>query len=237
MNLGVIIAAGGVGSRMGDGGSKQLMLLDGTPVLARTLAVFDTYPAVSEIVIAIASDDMEDCRRMVSEHGFARVNAIEAGGECRGESVLNALGALSPAVDTVAVHDGARPLFTPGMLTEGLRELAAGDCDGIAFGLPVTDTVKEVGRDNRLVLATPERSRLWASQTPQIFNRPALEKAYRAPAAVLAGATDDASLVERFGGLVKMVPGSRENIKLTEPLDLLIAGEILKRREAGQDRD
>ncbi|MHB8923135.1 MAG: IspD/TarI family cytidylyltransferase, partial [Thermoleophilia bacterium] len=91
MNLGVIIAAGGVGSRMGAGGSKQLMLLDGTPVLARTLAVFDTYPAVSEIVIAIASDDMEDCRRIVSEHGFARVNAIESGGECRGESVLNAL--------------------------------------------------------------------------------------------------------------------------------------------------
>ncbi|MHB1390035.1 MAG: 2-C-methyl-D-erythritol 4-phosphate cytidylyltransferase [Thermoleophilia bacterium] len=233
MNLGVIIAAGGVGSRMGAGGSKQLMLLDGMPVLARTIAVFDSHPAVSEIVIAIAPEDMEDCRRIVSEYGFARVNAIEAGGEHRGVSVLNALRALSPAVDIVAIHDGARPLFTPRMLDEGLSELAVGDCDGIVFGLPVTDTIKEVGLNTKLVVATPDRSRMWAVQTPQIFHRAAIEKAYRAPLEALAGATDDASLVERYGGWVKVAPASCENIKLTEPIDMLIAGEILKRREAG----
>lgn len=233
MNLGVIIAAGGVGSRMGAGAAKQLMVLDGMPVLARTIAVFDAHPAVSEIVIAIAADDMEDCRQVVRKYGFTKVNAIEAGGEQRAASVLNALQALSPAVDTVAVHDGARPLFTPEMLSEGLRELAVGDCDGVVFGLPVTDTIKEVGLNNKLVAATPDRSRLWAAQTPQIFRRAAIEKAYRAPAGALAGATDDASLVERYGGWVKMVPGSRENIKLTEPLDLLIAGEIIRSRDAG----
>jgi 2-C-methyl-D-erythritol 4-phosphate cytidylyltransferase len=101
----------------------------------------------------------------------------------------------------------------------------------VVFGLPVTDTIKEVGTSSRLVTRTPDRSRLWAAQTPQIFKRDFLEKAHRAAPETLAQATDDALLVEGIGGRIRMVTGSRENIKLTEPFDLFLAEAVLRQRE------
>jgi 2-C-methyl-D-erythritol 4-phosphate cytidylyltransferase len=232
MNLGVIIAAGGVGSRMSAGSSKQMLELAGMPVVARSVAIFQPLPAVAEMVIAIGEADILRCRvEVVDRHGFTKVTAVVAGGENRARSVRNALAALSPGVDTVAIHDGARPLFPPELLDTGLRELTA-DYDGVVFGVPVIDTVKEADPDSHLIISTPDRSRLWSAQTPQIFRRRIIEKAFEAPREIIDQATDDASLVERAGGRVKMVTGSRENIKITEPLDLLTAAEIFKRRGA-----
>lgn len=234
MVLGVIIAAGGAGSRMQAGSSKQLLELAGMPVVARTVAIFDALGAVREIIIAIDEEDILRCRmEIVDRYGFARVAAVVPGGAHRALSVRRGLEALGHEVDTVAIHDGARPLFPAELLFLGLGELESGDCDGVVFGLPVTDTIKEAEPGQRLVAATPDRSRLWAAQTPQIFRREMLEKAYEAPEAILAGATDDACLIERAGGRVMMVPGSRENIKITEPLDMMIAAEIIKQRDAG----
>jgi 2-C-methyl-D-erythritol 4-phosphate cytidylyltransferase len=229
MHLSVIIAAGGRGTRMKTGRSKQLMGLAGKPVLAHTIAIFDSHPAVREIVVAISSDDIKRCRsEVVGKFGFARVTAIVPGGKTRSRSVRNALHKINPGAEFVLIHDGARPLFPAGLLAMGLKELDD-TCDGVVFGLPLTDTIKEVD-GQRIVRHTQERSRMWAAQTPQVFRREVLETAYMAPDEVLDQATDDALLVEIAGGRIKMVKGSEENIKLTTPFDLVVAEEILKRR-------
>lgn len=234
MTLGVIIAAGGVGSRMKAGSSKQLLDLAGVPVIARTLAIFNELDVVKEIVVAIDEKDAQQCwQEAILPYRFTKVTAVVPGARSRALSVRNALDALGDPVDTVAVHDGARPLFPAELFGQGLAELQSGsDLAGVVFGLPVTDTIKEAEPVSRLVTSTPDRSRLWAAQTPQIFRRQALEKAFDVPDEILEKATDDAFLVERASGKVKMVPGSRENIKLTEPLDMVIAEQIIKRRQA-----
>lgn len=204
-------------------------------MLARTIAIFDPVSQVREIVVAIAPDDIVRFRAEVSGPGdFAKLREAVAGGADRAGSVKQALAALSKGIDTVLVHDGARPLFTPELLTRGMAEFTRDSCDGIVFGLPVTDTIKVIRTGDRVVAETPERERLWQAQTPQVFTREAIEKGYDAPPEVLSRATDDAALVERAGGVVKMVMGSRENIKLTEPADLVMAEAILRARgEAG----
>lgn len=231
MNLGVIIAAGGVGSRMGAGTSKQLMHLAGKPVVARSTGIFDEAPEVVEIVIVIDPADVEGCcAQVVEKYGLTKVRAVVPGGETRGRSVQNGLAQLGADVDTVLVHDGARPLFPPELLAAGIRELETGGCDGVVFGTPVTDTIKEIDGEGGLVKRTPDRTRLRAAQTPQIFHRAMLKKAYAQPQDIIVSATDDASLVESAGGRVCMVEGSPDNIKITTPVDLALAEEILKRR-------
>lgn len=231
MVLGVVIAAGGVGSRMGLGASKQLMELAGRPVLAHTVGIFEPLEPVAQIVIAIDQKDILHCRmEVVDRFGFGKVRSVVPGGANRAQSVKAALAVLDEEVDVVAVHDGARPLFSPALLESGLHELTDSGVDGVVFALPVTDTIKEVEPDTGLITGTPDRSRLWAAQTPQIFRREALEEAHAAKGPVLEKATDDAFLVERSGGRVRVIPGSRENIKLTEPLDVMIAEGILRSR-------
>lgn len=231
MNIGVIIAAGGVGSRMGAGSSKQLMLLAGEPVVARSTAIFDAAPEVDEIVIVIDPPDVERCQKeVVEKYGLAKVRVVVAGGETRAQSVQKGLERLGQHIDTVLVHDGARPLFPPELLAAGIMDYRAGGCDGVVFGIPVTDTIKELAIPGRTVVRTPDRDRLWAVQTPQIFSRATLERAYGQAAEILASATDDASLVEHAGGIVLMASGSPENLKITTPVDLALAEEILKRR-------
>lgn len=230
MQLGAIIAAGGAGTRMNMDGSKQLLPLAGKPVVARSLELFESHGAVREIVIAIAAEDIGFCReKIVDGGGFKKVAGVVPGGDTRGQSVANALAAMGPAIDTVLVHDGARPLFPVEILDKGLKELDDDACDGVVFGLPVTDTVKEVG-GGVWIERTLDRSRLWAAQTPQIFRRGVLEKAYNLPAEVIAEATDDAFLVESVGGRVRITMGSEENIKITTRSDLSVAEDILRRR-------
>lgn len=230
MHLAVIIAAGGSGTRMRLGRSKQLADLAGRPVLAHTLAIFEGHEAVGEIVVAIDAADVERCQsQVVEKFSFAKVTTVVAGGGTRAGSVRNALAAVGAAADTVAVHDGARPLFPGELLAAGLELLAGESLDGVVFGVPVIDTIKQTDAAGS-VTATPERGRLWAAQTPQIFRRRILEQAYAQPAAALAPATDDAQLVELAGGRVKMMMGSYENIKLTTPADMAVAVALLERR-------
>lgn len=146
------------------------------------------------------------------------------GGAQRSLSVRAALAAV--AGDPVVVHDAARPLLTPGLVERVLAGLQGADC-AIAAA-PVTDTVKEA-RDG-VVLRTLDRAGLWAVQTPQAFRREALERALAQDDAVLAAATDDASLVEAQGGTVRIVKASRENLKVTTPVDLELAALLLHQR-------
>ena len=169
---------------------------------------------IDEIVVALPPGEPapRDCRGV-------------AGGTTRSESVRSAL-AVAPPGDVV-VHDAARPLVTPDHFRETLAALADADCAVAAA--PVTDTVKEAGHD-RLVTATLDRTRLWAIQTPQAFRRDALERALAAGDEVLARATDDAWLVERMGGTVRVVESSPANFKVTTPYDLQIAEHLLADR-------
>jgi 2-C-methyl-D-erythritol 4-phosphate cytidylyltransferase len=150
------------------------------------------------------------------------------GGATRSASVRNALAAASPYQQRVVVHDAARPLATPSLFAACLAALE--DAEAAIAAAPVTDTVKEAGPDRRVV-RTLDRSALWAVQTPQAFRRGALEAALDQPDEVLAQATDDAWLVERAGGRVRIVEAPRENLKVTTPLDLRVAELLLAARE------
>ena len=150
------------------------------------------------------------------------------GGEHRSQSVRAALAAGDG--DPVIVHDAARPLVTAQTVRAALGELAAHDCDGVIAAAPVTDTIKEASEG--LVTRTLQRSSLWAVQTPQVFRREALERALSAPDDVLAEATDDAWLVERAGGAVRVVAAPRENLKVTTPGDLQVAELALLSRNS-----
>lgn len=148
------------------------------------------------------------------------------GGAHRSQSVLAALRA-APG-DPVVVHDAARPLLTAAIVEAALEELDAHRCDAVVAAAPVTDTIKEA--HDGAVTGTLERSALWAVQTPQVFRRAALERALDAPEDVLAGATDDAWLVERAGGSVRIVAAPRENLKVTTAGDLRVAELALRER-------
>ena len=150
------------------------------------------------------------------------------GGAQRSLSVRNALHAT--AGDPVLVHDAARPLVTVELAQACLDALDARDLDAAIAAAPVTDTIKEAGAD-QVVSRTLERSRLWAIQTPQAFRREALERALAQPDDIIAGATDDAALVEALGGRVGIVEAPRENLKVTTPLDLALAERLLAARD------
>jgi 2-C-methyl-D-erythritol 4-phosphate cytidylyltransferase len=148
------------------------------------------------------------------------------GGAQRSHSVLNALRA--GAGDPVIVHDAARALVTPGIFASALDALVEFGCDAVVAAAPVTDTIKEA-RDGEVV-RTLDRSVLWAVQTPQVFRRAALERALDVDDEILAAATDDAWLVERMGGVVRVLTSPRENMKITTPGDLQVAELALRRR-------
>jgi len=149
------------------------------------------------------------------------------GGAHRSQSVRAALGAC--AGDPVIVHDAARPLVTAQAFQAALDELGRHDCDAVIAAAPVTDTIKEVAADG-VVTRTLDRSVLWAVQTPQVFRRAALERALAAPDEVLAAATDDAWLVERAGGTVRVIAAPPGNLKVTTPDDLQVAEQALRER-------
>ena len=149
------------------------------------------------------------------------------GGATRSASVRAAL-AAAPASETVVVHDAARPLAEPSLFTRTLAALADAEC-AIAAA-PVTDTIKEA--EGGVVTATLDRSRLWAVQTPQAFRRAALEHALDVDDAILARATDDAWLIERAGGRVRVVESSPANFKVTTPHDLRVAELLLRSRSS-----
>jgi 2-C-methyl-D-erythritol 4-phosphate cytidylyltransferase len=207
-----LLVAAGSGERLGAGRPKAFVVLAGRPMIEWSLDALRAA-GISEIVVAAPPGHEVD--------GCVSV----AGGATRSESVRAALAAAPPG--DVVVHDAARPLVTPEHFTAGLAALADADCAIAAAA--ITDTVKEAGGD-RLVTATLDRTRLWAIQTPQAFRRKALERALAVPDEVLAQATDDAWLVERTGGTVRVVESSPANFKVTTPYDLEIAEHLLADR-------
>ncbi|MEN6430409.1 MAG: 2-C-methyl-D-erythritol 4-phosphate cytidylyltransferase [Coriobacteriales bacterium] len=226
MTLGAVIAAGGKGERFGRPGGKQLAPLAGTTVVSHTVGVFDTLPGIDTIVVVADPDALEVFGDELE--AFSRVRAIVPGGATRQESVEAGVAALGADVDVVVIHDGARPLVTAPTVLSAIEALDE-TIDGVAVGHPAYDTVKSVDAD-RLVIGTEDRSRLWLAQTPQVFWRVVLHRAYAWAERTGFIGTDDASLVEHMGGRVRVVMGPRDNIKITVAQDLAFAEAVLKAR-------
>jgi 2-C-methyl-D-erythritol 4-phosphate cytidylyltransferase len=209
-----LIVAAGRGERLGSGRPRALVPLCGRPMLEWSVAALRAVDEVTDIIVALPGDELDAAP--------AGTRAI-AGGVQRSHSVRNALAACGEG-DPVIVHDAARPLATPQLFTRALLELERHpDADVVIAAAPVTDTIKEVGADGVTVVATLDRTRLWAVQTPQVFRRGALERALAQSDDELARATDDAWLVERSGGTVRVLRSEPGNMKITTRDDLRVA--------------
>jgi len=218
---GAVIVAAGTASRMG-GIDKVMAPLDGEPMICRTVRTFQDCGAVKEIVIVTRQDLI--LKMMDLFRDFPKVQAVVAGGKTRDESVRIGLSALSKKVKLAAIQDGARPLVTQEVIDRTIR--AAHSYGAAAPAIPVKDTVKEV--EGGLVKSTPDRAKLQAVQTPQVFDIDLLQAALKKAKADQAAITDDCSAVERLGMSVRIVEGDERNIKVTTPLDLKIATMLLE---------
>ena len=231
MNAAVIVAAGR-GARMGMERNKVLYPVCGEPVIVRTARAFTGSGLFDGgVVIVTGAQDMEDMRAML-DRGRIPVRAIVEGGHDRQESVRRGIAACDPGADIIAIHDGARPLVT--------REVIAATIDsarrygsGVA-AVPLKDTVKRVD-ESGLVVETPQRDLLRAVQTPQTFDAALIRAAHARYADSDVRATDDAMLIEWTGHAVHLTPGDPENIKLTTPEDMLLAGQVILRREGRKE--
>jgi 2-C-methyl-D-erythritol 4-phosphate cytidylyltransferase len=214
-----LVVAGGRGERLGSERPKAFVILAGRPMIEWSIAALREVAEIEQIVVALPPGER-------APDGCVGVR----GGSVRAASVAAALAASEG--DPVLVHDAARPLLEAELVVRVLAGLTS--VDAAIAATPVTDTTKEVDAEG-LVRRTLDRAGLWAVQTPQAFRRGALERALDVPADVLAAATDEAWLIERAGGTVRIVAAPRENLKVTTRLDLRIAGELLgERAEVGR---
>lgn len=218
---GAVIVAAGSASRMG-GIDKVMAELGGEPMIKRTVRTFQECDAVEHIVIVTREDLILPITELCRE--YSKVKTVVAGGKSRQESVERGLNAMDQKVKLVAVHDGARPLITWQMIDRCIR---AGNTYGAAApAIPVKDTIKTV--EGGLVANTPDRSKLRAVQTPQVFDIDLLKGALLKAQQDGAEVTDDCSAVERLGMKVKIVEGDEQNLKVTTPMDLKIAEMLLE---------
>lgn len=229
MKATVLIPAAGMGRRMGTAVNKQYLVLAGKPILAHTISLFEHHPLVEHIYLIVPEGDIDYCRQqIVDPYGFSKVIRIVPGGVERQDSVYNGLKALAEdgfdqPERPILIHDGARPLFDSALLSKLINVVdARGAC---AVGVPVKDTIKDV--ENRQIMGSPDRKRLWHAQTPQGFQYQLLKQAFDQALDDGFCGTDDASLLERTGHNVQMLEGNYRNIKVTTPEDLLIATALL----------
>ncbi|UQX02249.1 2-C-methyl-D-erythritol 4-phosphate cytidylyltransferase [Streptomyces sp. RerS4] len=232
-----VIPAAGRGVRLGPGAPKALRSLGGTPMLIHAVRAMARSRAVSLVVVVAPSDGAAEVRTMLDEHPLPERTEllVVPGGDTRQESVRAGLHALPADVTSVLIHDAARPLV-PVDTVDAVVEAVRDGAPAVVPALPLADTVKEVepGKpgEPEPVVATPERARLRAVQTPQGFDLATLLRAHEAIAVAGDGATDDAGMVERTGVTVVVVPGHEEAFKVTRPLDLVLAEAVLARRRA-----
>jgi 2-C-methyl-D-erythritol 4-phosphate cytidylyltransferase len=236
MRVFVILPAAGLGTRMASGHAnppapKQFLTLAGVPILIHTLRAFASVPEVSAIVVAVRGSERERVEAQIAEYGLTgRVTAVQ-GGDTRQESVSHALAAVqADDDDIVLVHDAVRPLIDSGTIARTIQAVA--EHGAAIVGLPAIDTIKQVERTahGALVRATIPREYIVQAQTPQGFRWRLLRRAFSEAEADGFCGTDEASLVERAGVEVAVVPGSPANLKITQPGDLELAEFYLARR-------
>jgi 2-C-methyl-D-erythritol 4-phosphate cytidylyltransferase len=237
--IAVIVAAAGMGTRMGAGMPKQFLELDGVPILIFTLRRLAANPALTEFWIASRQEDVEALGERAAEEQqrLGRPVRVVAGGESRQESVGRALAEVSGDVELVVVHDAVRPFVTREIVDRVVAEARA--CGAAIVGVPAIDTVKEVKRaslpeDVALITATIPRERIVLAQTPQAFSTKLLRECFTRAEQDGMVASDEAALVERMGHTVHVVLGSERNIKITRPSDMELARFYLEQERSSK---
>ncbi|WP_455137232.1 2-C-methyl-D-erythritol 4-phosphate cytidylyltransferase [Thermophilibacter sp.] len=225
-----IVVAGGSGERFGDPRGKQFVDLVGLPLMCWSVAAFDRAPSVARIVVVCAPERAAEVERdVLGRLSLAKPVTLAPSGPTRQASVRSGLDATPRGLDLVAVHDAARPLVETELVERVIAAVRADETlGGAILATRCTDTLKLV--EGTQIVATPDRSFYWAAQTPQVFRRRVLLAAHKAAEHEEYQGTDDASLVERVGGRVRVVESTRDNLKVTVPEDLAIAEATLERR-------
>ncbi|NLC78676.1 MAG: 2-C-methyl-D-erythritol 4-phosphate cytidylyltransferase, partial [Ruminococcaceae bacterium] len=209
-----VIVAGGSSSRMGT--NKLFLNIGGKSVLERSVALMQNNALISEIVIATKEESLAQVKEL--SKNYNKVTAVVKGGDNRFASTMNAIAATDPDADYYAIHDAARPFASDALVT---RVIEAAFKEGAAApAVPVTDTIKTA--DNGVITNTPDRNRLFAVATPQVFRA----SLYKAAAKGNTEAFDDCQLIERHGERVVLVEGERDNIKITTKEDIARAKAI-----------
>ena len=216
-----IIVAAGKGLRLKGALRKQYITLDGIPILRHTLNKFDSCEQVNQIIVVAPKEDLDFCRNeiLISAKLQKDVHLV-AGGAERQDSVLSGLNAIESEDGIVLIHDGVRPFVRQSHLVACIN--GAAEFGACILGIPAFDTVKKVSSTNEIT-QTLKRDNLWLAQTPQAFQLKLIKKAHETAKQEGFIGTDDASLVERLGEVVKIIPGSRSNMKITDQEDLELA--------------
>lgn len=223
-----IILAGGVGERFGQEGGKQLVEIAGKPILTWSAEAFDATGDVGLIVIVCPEDRCDEyLKRAVDPFPFVTPVVIAPSGQTRQESAFSGLELVPDNYEFVALHDGARPLVSPDLITHTINTLKGNiDADGAVVAHPAFDTLKIV--EDGAIVGTPDRSVFWNAQTPQVFRAGIYRRAHAAALSDGFVGTDDSSLIERLGGRVLVVEGKRDNIKLTVPEDFMMLSSAVR---------
>jgi len=225
MRVAAIVPSAGIGVRLRSKIQKPYIELAGKPILGRTLIKLSENKNVKEIILAVAEDKTAYAGKMVNKYGIKNVRLV-AGGRERRDSVYNALKVVSADIDYILIHDAIRPFITDELIESLLR--AAYKYGAAIAGVPVKPTLKIVGK-NSFIESTPSRNMYWEAQTPQVFKRDLIEKAYKSAIEKNIQATDDSMLAERIGVKPKIVMGSYSNIKITTKEDLELAKIIINK--------
>lgn len=223
MYTSAIIVAAGKGKRFAGSVPKPLAKVNAHPVIYYSLKTISRSPKVREIILVVNAGIKEGVTRVVKKYRIPKVSALVIGGRRRQDSVYNGLKAVGRRADLVLIHDGARPFVSDDVISAVIKEAAR--YGAAIVGVPVKSTIKKV-TGNRSVEKTLDRSNLWEIQTPQVFKKDLLLRAYKKFGNT--DVTDDAALVEKLGSRVKVVMGAYSNIKITTSEDLAQAGQIAK---------
>jgi 2-C-methyl-D-erythritol 4-phosphate cytidylyltransferase len=227
-NVSVIIPAAGTGTRMGAGVPKPFLELEGVTILQRTLSRFNKPSVVLEIIIAVSPQWEEKVRDIAEKSGLDVPVVVVKGGSERMFSIYNGLQQVSGAAEYVAIHDAVRPFFTDELFDDLMKHVQMSGA--VIPGLPVTDTIKIIDMNNNVV-GSPDRNQLRAAQTPQLFKKELLTKAYNKAVDDQVIGTDDASIMEHSGYAVMLIDGEADNFKITYPADIQRADELIKRNQ------
>lgn len=235
MKADAIIVSAGRGQRFMEGQKKQFYLLADRPILAHTVDHFETCPLVRSTLLVVSEEDMDyTLKEIVEKYHYRKIAQIVPGGKRRQDSVKNGLDALAAGSEIVMIHDGVRPFITRAMIEESIH--SAERFGAVIVAMPVKEAIKMSNTDGT-VLKTLDRESLWQAQTPQTFQAELIREAYAKAARDGYWGTDDASLVERLGVRVHILPGSYANIKITTPEDLMLAHLFLKMKSQASQAD
>lgn len=222
-----VILAAGSGTRMNASVTKQWLELNGRPLFVHSLTQFQLCPKIKEIILCVKAEEKELFENVKDTYGITKLKAVVAGGDTRADSALCGFKMISDKATHVAIHDAARCLITPEMISAVITEAVR--YGSATAACRATDTVKTATEDG-LIMSTPDRKTVWQAQTPQIFET----EIYRASAYLALDkkliVTDDCSMAENAGFKIKLVDCGKENLKITEPIDLYFAEAVLKMR-------